>query len=461
MTSVIPAHLSIWGGARLVWRLSLPLMISAMSLNLMHFTNRVVMARYDIEALNVASMMWISVGVFGYTMFAIASITEVFVGQAHGAHQEKQIGPLVWQMLWVTMLLSLVAVPIFWALEGLIMPDALSEDAHRAYLIAPIPACFQGLSAALMGFFIGRGHVRIITAVVLAINVLNVGLTIPFVFGINDWFAGMGLTGTMWACCVAQAIQLLILSILFLQKKNQKMFATHQWAFRYHLALVEVSKAIPAAMSHFFEIAAWAVLFRVIAACGHEHWTVQSLNHGVWFLFGFASDGLRQGMIAASANACGARNHKAVKRILQGGFVVVTMLTLLIAIPLVLFPAWAIQCFLPGSQPELSGLLATNMIWLWLFIVGDGFAWVLVGLLTGAGDTRWVMISNIVSVTVLCVLPVVALIEVGWLQNNAWAVGLPSAFYGFGNALLMFWRYKRGAWRTLNLVAALDGAKGK
>jgi MATE family multidrug resistance protein len=103
--------------------------------------------------------------------------------------------------------------------------------------------------------------------------------------------------------------------------------------------------------------------------------------------------------------------------------------------------------------------MTINMLWVWLFILGDGAVWVLAGFLTAAGDTRWVMISNMISVSVFCLLPVYALILTGWLQANAWALWLPSAFYGFGNVALMAWRYKSGGWKTINLVSGVQAAQ--
>eukprot|EP01037_Dinobryon_pediforme_P015386 gene15386-15527_t len=70
--------------------ISLPLMLTTLSANMMFLLDRLILVRYSIEAMNAVAVAAMSCAIFQFGGVAIASIAEVFVGQYNGAGQHEK-----------------------------------------------------------------------------------------------------------------------------------------------------------------------------------------------------------------------------------------------------------------------------------------------------------------------------------------------------------------------------------
>ena len=93
-----------WGteaGYRQIVLLAIPLILSQAAMAIQQFVDRIFLAWYSAEA--IAATM--SAGVLNFTVMQLfigtASYAGTFVAQYYGASQHKQIGPIVWQGLYV------------------------------------------------------------------------------------------------------------------------------------------------------------------------------------------------------------------------------------------------------------------------------------------------------------------------------------------------------------------------
>lgn len=75
----------------------LPLILTAASGSLLYFFDRVILARYSIDAMNASASGWMACAVLQIAILAVASITEVFVGQYNVANCYRDLGAPVWK----------------------------------------------------------------------------------------------------------------------------------------------------------------------------------------------------------------------------------------------------------------------------------------------------------------------------------------------------------------------------
>ena len=102
-------------GGRSVMRLALPLVVSTASWTLMHFVDRVFLARYS----NVAIAAAMPAGMLHFTIVCLplgtASYVTTFVAQYHGAGRSLRIGHVLWQGIFlgvITTPLLLLTIPL-------------------------------------------------------------------------------------------------------------------------------------------------------------------------------------------------------------------------------------------------------------------------------------------------------------------------------------------------------------
>ena len=95
-------------GGRDVMALALPLVISTMSFTVMTFIDRMFLTWYSIDA--VAAAMPAAMLQFTLISFplGVATYVNTFVAQYEGAGRPRQIGPVVWQGIWI----GLAAIPL-------------------------------------------------------------------------------------------------------------------------------------------------------------------------------------------------------------------------------------------------------------------------------------------------------------------------------------------------------------
>lgn len=425
-----------------------PLILSALSANLMVFADRLVLARYNLTAMSAAAAAGIAAWIFILGGISIAAITEVFVGHHNGAGEMKKAAVPAWQMIWFSFATPLFFAPIaFWGAEYLI-PTALHAEGIPYFRIILSAGVFITLSSALSGFFAGRGQTKIITIATIIGNVLNIALNIPFVFGIPGIIDPHGATGSAIATLIAQIIQAGILFSQFLSKKNRSECATDKPSFSLPVLKQCIFIGLPNAMGHVIELSAHTVIFHFAAACGSSYIAALTMGQNAFILFAFFNDGLQKGVTAIAANLIGGQNKETLRKL----FVSASKLHLLAVglLSIVILAGSSSMLSLFGiTDTDAAGQLAISDItivfaFVWLYILIDGFAWIFAGILTAAQDTLAVMTSNALASWLFLVVPAGILLT--YYTVPCYTTWIFSCVYGIANMIFLGIRSYKHIW---------------
>ena len=91
------------GGYRDVLHLAIPLIISTGSISVLHFVDRMFLAWYSAEAIAASVPASLASQAVMSFFLGITGYTSVFVAQYYGAARQKQIGPVIWQGLYISL----------------------------------------------------------------------------------------------------------------------------------------------------------------------------------------------------------------------------------------------------------------------------------------------------------------------------------------------------------------------
>ena len=447
------------GSIHELWTISYPLILSILSTNIMLFLDRLILAQYDTRAMNAAVISGLLFSAFQYGTIGIASITEVFVGQYNGAKKYHKIGEPIWQGIWFSLLSCLLFFPlgIFAGNFFISSPEYLEDGVPFFRTLMLFGPAFP-LVAALSSFFVGRGYVKLVMVTTILSNVLNILLDFPLIFGVGNLLPPLGATGAAIATGVAQMIQAIVLLAVFLQARNQKAYGTNQWHFKSDMFWQMLKIGTPSALSGIIEGMAWGALTQILASISEMHITIFSIADNFFVLFAFGFWGLQKGITTVSANYIGANREEVVAKTLRSGIKMVFIIMLLLTIPLYFFPEQLMELFLKHDASlilteEILKHAKTTMIWLWLYLMFDAIAWLISGVLTAAGDTKFVMAMNSFSAWAFSVLPTYfCVVYLGGSSTISWAL---CALYGLLNVISFFLRYKNKRWQTLEAFHAL------
>ncbi|MDN3505540.1 MAG: MATE family efflux transporter [Rhabdochlamydiaceae bacterium] len=442
-----------------LWKVTFPLMISFMSTFAMLFVDRLFLSLYSKDALNAAAISGTLSWSFIVAWMTLAALAEVFVAQYNGANRKMELARPVWQMIWLA-----GASVIFFSLAsqfltGFIYSGA-GEQLHRDYfswlmLCGPFAVIISGISA----FYIGRGHGKVIKWLSILANLVNIVLDPILIFGVNGVIPSMGIKGAAIATFSGYLVQAIVITCLFLSKRNREKYGTNNYRFDFDLCKRCFKIGFPPALFAGLEILAWAIFYTMMQWVSPEHIFVCSVCQSIEMLFLFYCFGLEKGVAAVAGNLIGAKMHDQIKVLVKSAFKLIVYFAITMTLITIIYPDPLINLFLQQETAQSTnlvltsaetlrykGLIRISLVFVTLYLIFESIRWLYSGLLTAAGDTLYIMISGVISVWLFLLVPCYFFIVVKG-QSIIFAFVIWTV-YSIIATLLNFLRFKNGAWKN-------------
>lgn len=429
-----------------LFRISLPLMLSSLSAYVMILVDRIILVRYDLEAMNSVVAAITVVSVFDCFAAGVTAMSEVFVGRHNGGKEFAAIGSAVWQMIWFALISLVISVPIALYGANIMVPQELAFYGVPYFKLVMAFAPLAAVNAALSGFYIGIGHTRYITVSVVAGNVINALLAIILIFGVSGFIPSFGIKGAAVATIVGWLVQCLLLLCGFLNYKNRKMYGTARWYLNPTVMWQEIKLGVPQAIGYMFEVIAWAFSFHLLAPLGMAFVTVITVCESVLLTVYFMLEGLQTGIIGTTSNIIGAKKIDEIKILFRTSIKLYIIILCIIAIPMLIFSKQLISAlFIPDQNDyALIDQMVLGLRWMFLSFACDGLAWILAGIFTAGGDIKFVMMINSINIWLFYIMPLYLVTKVSVLEPHM--VFIFSALYAIVNMVFFVVRYRSGRW---------------
>lgn len=460
------------GSFRELLKISLPLMISFLSLFVMIFVDRIFLSLYSTSALNAAT----SAGTFCWSLIlgwtTLASLAEVFVAQYNGARQYKMLGIPTWQMMWLGVISLFFFIPIaIWG-SGAIYgqtPTSAHEFQYFKWTMFFSPASV--FLAALTAFFVGQGKTSVIKWLALLGNIINVILDPIFIFGIKGFVPSMGISGACIATGIGIIVQVVVLFCLFIKKQYREDYGTDQYAFKKSAFIKCIKVGLPPALFVFIELFGWSLFYNMMTKVSASHILVSSICQSILLLFVFFGLGIEKGAAAVAGNLIGANRIEKVRNVLVSGCKMIAIFSLLIVVFFFMFPDFLMSWFfknpqaLESSEMQLGALstlefdslkatIRTCLIFTGVYVIIEYLRWLLNGVLTAAGDTMFLMVSGALCVWFFMLMPTYFFI----VKHQAAVEYAIMIWVGYSILafFVMLFRYRQGKWKKRSLLINND-----
>lgn len=443
------------GSVRELLAISFPLMIALFSGNFMIFFDRLILAHYELDAMNAAAAAGMISMIFSYGLIGIVSITEIFVRQFNGLKKYRQASEAVWQMIWV----AFIIWPLYYGLAEHAGPYMLSSYFYDDYGLPYFQWILyfgpsQAIQVALCAFFIGTGRMRLVLLSTFVSNVCNVILDLALIFGIGDILDPMDTKGAAIATGISETIQVLFLLIPFLSKKYRDLYQTHLPTFNPWLLLKCFRMALPGAISSMVEISAWSLMMQLMVSLGSLHATIVTIGLGFYSLIAFGMEGLQKGVTALSFNLIASKKWEELNRMWWSAVKILFAIGSLVGILLVIYPEPLIREFLTvvpeNEQSFLLDAIKNTCFFVWIYLILEGLVWISAGVLNAAGDTLFVMVTNAALAWGFALFPIYFFVyQMQGPSNLIWAL---LNVYAAIHAACFFYRYKSEMWQEDSLL---------
>jgi len=436
------------GSIKELLSLSVPLVVTWLSTTLMLFADRLLLARYSLEALGAAVNAGMVAWGLAYGFQIVTEMAQVVVAQYSGAGQNHKTAIPSWQMLW----LSVASLPIFAALgiwgTPWIFPAESLQATYFAWLIVFGPAF--GAIGAGASYFIGKGRTRVVTVASIIGNATNIILDLILIFGIEGLVAPMGIQGAALATGIGMVVQATILVALFLRDEG----TTHA-DFVWQEMKLCLRAGLPPGVFMTMELVGWGFFFSLMTWASAEHILITSICQTLLPLLACLGIGLQKGMASIGGHMIGAGRMQQLPRLLRSGIVIQAVYMALVMLVMLLSPSAVIALIASPSQAGLlegpmRETLAHGLLISCVYLFFSGLRQLVSGLLSAAGDSRFLTVAGALSVWALLLLPTYVIVVLGGASVTMAQIVM--AGYGAAAAALYGARFWRGAWRQNALL---------
>ena len=451
------------GTIRTLLRVSLPLMISYLSLFAMMFVDRAFLAQMSTDALNACVQAGTLAWALNLGWMTLAAMAEVFVAQYNGAKAYGKLGIPVWQMLWMGVFSLAAFIPLaIWGGDLIYGAGTLSAKYFRWITVAGPSYVFL---SALSAFYIGQGRTMTITVLAVIGNSINIVLDPILIFGIKGYFPAMGITGAAIATGIGVIFQVIVLAVMFLKKKNRETKGSANWRFSLSHFKSCIKIGLPPSIFMTFELLGWALFYHMMGLVSTQHIFVAGVCQSIFMLFIFFGFGIEKGSAAIAGNFIGAGNYDEIKHLVRSGVKLIGLFGIVLFIFMVAYPDLLINWFTQNQyaleDPSLGltaenelmqakSLIRTGLILVFVYTLIEKLRWLFSGILTSAGDTLFLLISGASSVWLCMVLPTyLIVVRPSGSITYAFAIWV---FFSVVSTALFVGRFLQGKWKNIKLL---------
>ena len=453
-------------GYRQILVIAIPLILSTASWSIKLFVDRVLLSWYSADALAAS----LPAGMLNFALMSLfigtAGYTSTFVAQFYGARRFERIGPAVWQGFYVAIFGGAVLVALipfagqFFDFVGHDPAVARLEVTYfRILAVGAMPAI---ASAAMAGFFSGRGH----TWPVLWVNVMSaaVNIALDYVLIFGHWgFPELGMAGAAWATVASSSAQLL--TFIFLLRRpdhNLRYNALKGWRFERVLFGRLMRFGFPNGLQFFIEMIGFAAFVLFMGRLGTDALAASNLALNINLLAFMPMIGVGIAVSVMVGQSLGSNRpdlaERGVSAALHIAFLYMGTMAALYAFAPQIFLAPFAANFDAESFAPIRSIAVVTLRFVAVYSLFDTLSIVYSSALKGAGDTRFVMLMLLVLSILGLVLPsYIALVVldagvyVGWSILTAWVIVTGFAFLT---------RYRGAKWKSMRVIEEVAPSPG-
>ncbi|NQX89110.1 MAG: MATE family efflux transporter [Halioglobus sp.] len=366
----------------------------------MVFTDRLFMSYID--AAHIAAAL--GGGVASFVCFSlfmgVIAYGNALVAQYYGTGELAKCPRVVTQGV----LIALGSAPVLFVLAyyGVEVFELMGHDPAQVPLeqlyfqILMLGSLPTLLKASLASYFTGIGRTRVVMVADLLGTALNIPLSWVLIFG-KLGFPELGIAGAALGTIVATLFSIGVFLSFYLSKKHMRRFNVAQ-SLRYDRGIMRryLRLGLPSGLESFMGIATFNLFLLLFQSYGVVEGAAMAIVFNWDFLSFIPMVGLNIGVMSLIGRFVGAGDLGRANQVISSGFIIAFAYSGLLAILFLIFREQLVSVF-DTHDAEFADVrrLANHMMFgLVTYMLADATILVTGGVLRGAGDTRWIMLTS-------------------------------------------------------------------
>lgn len=432
-----------------ILRITIPIILSTISISFMFLIDRFFLAGYSVDAMNAACISGNFVAMLSLFFIGITGAAGVFVGQYNGARQYNMLAVPVWQMIYF----SVASVPLFLVLAYFsphlnMLPPYFLKDGVAYQQTLMCLGFLAPLRVSITAFFVGQGKTKIIACSAIIGAITNIILDYILIYGVPGKIPSLGCRGAAIATNMSELSQVMILTCIFFSNYNRKKFnvlKNHQINFEIFKGCYRIG--FPMSIGHFAILLAWYILQTIIGHTSRDASTIYNIALNIFMFFFFISGGLGRSAMSICSNMAGRDDIPSVRETYKFFVIMSVCLGGLIAIPLICCPNWILSA-LNGLSSDISALYPQIKIALLLVSIAITLETIFqstFGVTLSGGDAKFGIFADMACLWILVVAPTAALYFANMLHSSQIVFGFMILRSAVSSSIL-YRRYRSMKW---------------
>ncbi|MDC0362019.1 MATE family efflux transporter [Halioglobus sp.] len=431
-------------------RLSLPMVVSQGAFAAMIFTDRLFMS--FIDSAHIAAAL--GGGVASFVCFSLfmglITYANALVAQYYGTGEYAKCPRVVTQGI----LIALASAPLL-LLMGWYGGEAFKLMGHDSRQVPLESLYFQILmggsvftliKACLASYFSGIGRTRVVMVADLLGALLNIPLSWMLIFG--KWgMPEMGIAGAGLGTIAATLFSTGVFLLFYLSKTHRLQFSVKgslvldRSIMRRYLRL-----GMPSGLESFMNIATFNMFLLLFQSYGVVQGAAMAIVFNWDFLSFIPMIGLNIGVMSMIGRFVGAGEMGRTSQIISSGFIIAFSYSGILAIFFLLFRVELVEVFNTGEEnfADVRILATQMMIGLVTYMLADATILISGGVLRGAGDTRWIMVTSTSVHWLMLIAQYLVIVVYGCRPLISWWIFVVMLLV---LAMLYLYRLAGGKWR--------------
>ena len=429
-----------------ILKISIPTILSSLSSNIMEVIDQMILARYSPIAMAGATSAANWCITLRCAAMSLVFIAGAFVGNYNGAKKYKFAGMPVWQMIWFSLFLFALSIPISIFCGTYVIPhDLQSEGLPYFHLLMACIPIFT-MRSAINAFFIAIGRGFLVTISVFIAIIFNTVIDLILVHGKCGITAFMGAKGAAIGTIVAGLSELIFVLVFFLRQDTREKYGTLNCKLRPRYLAKYMKLGAFASVGHICESLVYSIIYYYLASVSTEYAVIQTICVTTYMFLLTGVMGIEKGVMSITANLLGAKLRTKINQLLKRGIVLHLAIATIFSVVVLLFPNIIIGNFIDINTADpnfITQAIHVLYVVLLCYII-DGIVWVEAGILEGGGDLNFQMVTIAISAWGLIAIPVLIMYYTGNLTaGQNWNMCVFSATL---NAIVLFKRYRSDKW---------------
>lgn len=453
-TTLVPPAPS---GLKSLLTLAWPLIVSNSFTTIQITIDRLFLSWVDADVASAATAAIMVYWLPYVFLFSVAGYVATFVAQYTGAGRPHRVGPAVWQGIYFSIFAGgaiLGLIPLSDSIFG-----AMGHSPHLQQMEAQYFRCMcwftipGAITAAISGFFSGRGESVVVIWISIVGTVVNIVLDYLLIFG-HFGFPQMGIEGAGWAT-VAGAVASALFGLYWMLRPKYDVENATRSGWRPEALLMKrlLRFGVPSAAQWALDITAFNAFIMLTGWFSDAALAASGLTITINNVAFIPMLGVGQAVSILVGKHLGENDDRAAAHMTWVGFAVAGAYMALIGVFYVLVPSWFISPFQGDNAPEKWAPIAEHTrVLLWfvaVFLLFDAANIVLSFALRGAGDTVFVSLVSLCFAWPVMVLPTYLAWRNDW--NFYWSWAFATAYIVL-QGICMLWRFCGGKWRTMRVI---------